>query len=57
MYYIGYDLGSSSIKAALVDVGSGKSAGITQYPDQEMVILSVKPGWAEQDPDNWWLYI
>jgi xylulokinase len=57
MYYIGYDLGSSSIKAALVDVGSGKSAGVTQYPDQEMVILSVKPGWAEQDPDNWWLYI
>jgi len=57
MYYIGYDLGSSSIKAALVDVDSGKSAGVTQYPEQEMEILSVKPGWAEQDPELWWLNI
>jgi len=57
MYYIGYDLGSSSIKAALVDSNSGKSAGITQYPEQEMAILSVEPGWAEQDPDLWWFYI
>jgi xylulokinase len=57
MYYIGYDLGSSSIKAALVDSNSGKSVGITQYPEQEMAILSIEPGWAEQDPDLWWFYI
>ena len=57
MYYIGYDLGSSSIKAALVDSNSGKSVGITQYPEQEMAILSIESGWAEQDPDLWWFYI
>ena len=34
MYYIGYDLGSTSNKAALIDTNSGKSAGITQYPEQ-----------------------
>lgn len=57
MYYIGYDLGSSSVKAALVDSESGKSVGVTQYPEQEMAILSIQPGWAEQDPDLWWFYI
>lgn len=57
MYYIGYDLGSSSIKAALVDAKTGRSMGIAHFPDQEMAILSIESGWAEQDPDLWWLYI
>ena len=57
MYYIGYDIGSSSIKAALVEASSGKSVGVTQYPEQEMDIYSKQPGWAEQDPELWWEYI
>ena len=54
MYYIGYDLGSSSVKAALIDTNTAKAIGVTQYPDQEMEIFSVQAGWAEQNPELWW---
>lgn len=54
MYWIGYDIGSSSIKAALVHADSGKIKKSVQYPDREMTIDSPQMGWAEQDPDTWW---
>ncbi|MBC9797404.1 xylulokinase [Sinomicrobium weinanense] len=54
MYWIGYDVGSSSVKVSLVEAGSGKVLGITQQPEKEMPITSLKPGWAEQDPEMWW---
>ncbi|MFT7035998.1 MAG: xylulokinase [Cyclobacteriaceae bacterium] len=54
MYLIGYDIGSSSIKAALVDSASGKTLGVAQYPDSEMDIISRQQGWAEQQPELWW---
>lgn len=54
MYLIGYDIGSSSIKAALVDSETGKTLGIAQYPDSEMDIISRQQGWAEQQPELWW---
>jgi xylulokinase len=54
MYLIGYDIGSSSIKAALVEVQNGSVVGSAQYPDAEMEIQSPRPGWAEQDPEMWW---
>lgn len=57
MYYIGYDLGSSSIKAAIISATSGKSMAIAQYPEQEMEMISLKAGWAEQDPNIWWEYL
>lgn len=54
MFYIGFDLGSSSVKAALIDSITGKTVGVTSYPDQEMKIISRQNGWAEQDPGMWW---
>lgn len=54
MYLLGYDLGSSSVKASIVDSTSGATIGMAQYPSSEMEILSRKEGWAEQDPETWW---
>jgi Sugar (pentulose and hexulose) kinases len=55
-YYLGLDIGSSSIKAALVEVSSGKSIGVLQEPKEEMPIEAKQNGWAEQDPLDWWLH-
>tara|TARA_R110002096_G_scaffold58856_5_gene147925 strand:+ start:8113 stop:9597 length:1485 start_codon:yes stop_codon:yes gene_type:complete len=57
MYYIGFDLGSSSIKAALVEISSGKSIGVVQEPETEISMLALKNGWAEQKPEEWWQHI
>lgn len=57
MYYLGIDLGSSSIKLALVERNTGKSMAVVQEPQEEMSIYAPQKGWAEQDPDNWWLHI
>lgn len=53
-YLLGYDLGSSSIKASLVDVATGQTVASAQSPADEMPMLAVQPGWAEQDPQMWW---
>lgn len=52
-YLLGFDVGSSSVKAALVDAHSGKAVSIAQSPADEMPMLATQPGWAEQDPDMW----
>jgi len=57
LYLIGYDIGSSSIKAAIVEVETSRRVGFVQYPDTEMDIISKHPGWAEQDPEIWWEYV
>ena len=54
MYLLGYDIGSSSVKASLVDAQSGKCVSSAFYPKSEAAIMAVKPGWAEQDPSSWW---
>ena len=56
MYLLGLDIGSSSIKAAIIDAESGLSITSGYYPEQEMPIAAPKPGFAEQDPEMWWEY-
>ncbi|WP_348798018.1 xylulokinase [Flavobacterium adhaerens] len=57
MYYIGYDIGSSSVKVALVEAATGKKVIVLNEPQNEMDILSLQADWAEQDPEMWWNYI
>lgn len=57
MYYLGLDIGSSSIKTALVEITTGKSIGVVQQPNSEMEMLALKNGWAEQKPDDWWKHV
>lgn len=54
MYLLGYDIGSSSVKASLVNVETGKCAASAFFPKTEAEIIAVKPGWAEQNPQMWW---
>ncbi|MBR6621813.1 MAG: carbohydrate kinase [Bacteroides sp.] len=57
MYLLGYDIGSSSVKASLVNVDSEKCVASSFFPKTEAEIKAVQPGWAEQDPDSWWSYL
>ncbi len=54
MLFLGIDLGSSSVKASVVDGESGKCLATAFYPKDEMKIIALNPGWAEQDTDIWW---
>ena len=51
---LGFDVGSSSIKAALLDAGTGTAVGTATCPKLELAIDAKQPGWAEQDPAVWW---
>ena len=53
-YLLGFDVGSSSVKASLVDADSGVCVASAFYPENEAPILAVKAGWAEQEPQMWW---
>jgi xylulokinase len=57
MYYIGFDIGSSSVKVALVEAATGKKIIALHEPQEEMSILALHKDWAEQDPEMWWEYI
>ncbi len=52
MYFIGYDLGSSSVKACLLDGATNKPITSAQYPKTEMPMKALRPGWAEQAPER-----
>jgi xylulokinase len=51
---LGYDVGSSSIKATLMDAETGQVLAAATSPDKELEIVAKQLGWAEQDPAVWW---
>lgn len=54
MYFLGFDLGSSSVKACLLHADSGEVVASAFFPEKEMAIAAPKPGFAEQQPSLWW---
>ncbi|WP_394991726.1 FGGY family carbohydrate kinase, partial [Emticicia sp.] len=54
MLLLGIDIGTSSIKASVVDADTQQVIASAQYPDFETSISSPQAGWAEQDPEMWW---
>lgn len=50
MLYIGIDLGTSSVKLLLMN-GEGK---IERTCTREYPLYFPKPGWSEQNPEDWW---
>ena len=57
VYLLGYDVGSTSVKATLLDAETGKAAASAASPSQELEIEAPRPGWAEQDPEEWWEHV
>ena len=57
MLLLGIDLGTSSIKVSVVDSSTLRSIASVQFPETEVDIISLQPGWAEQSPDQWWEHV
>ncbi|MCR5388336.1 MAG: xylulokinase [Lachnospiraceae bacterium] len=49
-YYIGIDLGTSAVKLLLLD----ENGKIIKSVSKEYPLCFPNPGWAEQNPDDWW---
>ncbi|KPK40465.1 MAG: carbohydrate kinase [Phycisphaerae bacterium SG8_4] len=54
---LGYDVGSSSIKATLMDAGTGSVLASATSPEKELEIVAAEIGWAEQRPSVWWQHL
>jgi xylulokinase len=54
MLLLGIDLGSSSVKVSVIDGDTGQCLNTAFYPEDEMQIIAVRKGWAEQSPETWW---
>ena len=54
---LGYDVGSSSIKATLMEAETGRVLAMAASPEKELEIIAKKIGWAEQQPETWWEHV
>jgi xylulokinase len=57
MNLLGFDVGSSSVKAALIDAGTNRLVAAAASPARELKIDSPRPGFAEQAPETWWRHV
>lgn len=57
MLLLGIDAGTSSVKVSVADAATQKVLASAQYPENEAPIIALQPGWAEQDPEQWWFYV
>lgn len=57
MFLLGIDIGSSSVKTAIIEVATGRCIASDFFPKNEAPIKALQPGWAEQRPDDWWDYL
>ena len=48
--YLGADIGTSSVKAVLVD----PDQHIVAVASAQLEVERPRPGWSEQDPESWW---
>lgn len=48
---LGIDIGTTNVKASILDTATGK---IVAHGSQEHPLFHPKPGYAEQEPDNYW---
>jgi len=57
MLLLGYDIGSSGIKASVVDAETGEQLAAARSPEGELDIQAPVTGWAEQQPETWWKHL
>ena len=57
MKTLGLDIGSSSVKAAVMDTITGECVASFTSPGTELPIDAPHPGWAEQAPKLWWEHV
>lgn len=55
-YFLGIDIGSSSVKVSIFDGEKGQVIASAFAPQTEAPIASPQNGWAEQNPADWWAY-
>ena len=54
---LGIDIGTSSVKASVVDASTRQCIAAAQYPETESDIIALEQGWAEQSADMWWEHV
>ncbi|MFM6975549.1 MAG: xylulokinase [Sphingobacteriaceae bacterium] len=56
MYFLGIDVGTSAVKVTVLNAETRQVVQTAQYPETEAEIIAHQPGWAEQDPEQWWIF-